>query len=120
MGTLIGKMESADAQGADDDDDEEEDDTFDLMMQELMGDLMVSPEAVKEMVLNECETDTVSTEPMLTMYHTIITDMNGALDANDAVPSSVTVCRPKLEGSGSRSDEAAVRCAATSSPFLLL
>ena len=93
------------------DDEDYEDDSFDLMMQQLMGDLMRSPEMVKNMIMNECETGIVASEPMLGLYHTIITDVNGELDSNSAVPSSLTVCRPKLVGPGPRGDEQAVQCA---------
>lgn len=98
----------------------EEPEPFEAMMQEFMANVLKSPEEVKEMMANECATEVVDSEPLLTLYHEIIVEMNSESDAptmwgapvaaseEPELPDSLSACRPKAGD-----DLAAAQCAPT-------
>lgn len=77
-------------------------------MQELIGSILASPEDMKAMMANECTTEVVDSEPLLSMYYSLGSEMTSDDDyqsffdaeapvavTEPEVPDSVIACRPK-------------------------
>lgn len=64
---------------------------MEMLSSTLTAEFLSSPDKAKELFSKSCMTDTVTAEPLLSMYHATAFDGGAAT----AVPTSVQACRPK-------------------------
>ena len=89
-------------------------------MSQLIASYLTSPEEMKAMFQNECKTDVVDSEPLLSMYLPLISELDWEDDSEFAdagapaagtervLPDSAIACRPKGDD-----DMAAIQCVLT-------